>query len=135
MKQLKYSIQTRVNPRDHNSSQVGNPAPHKRSTVVYGELLSPSASEPLVKGSPPTIVGAVRAQPGAAGRIYNDSLDHKKKKKPSSVFFMKCPNWFPLRPGRGTATYSKRKSLCFPTPLLPPALLKSSFCCAVFSIK
>lgn len=59
----------------------------------------------------------------------------KKKKKPSSVFFMKCPNWFPLRPGRGTATYSKRKSLCFPTPLLPPALLKSSFCCAVFSIK
>lgn len=80
MKHLKYSIQTRVNPRDHNSSQVGNPAPHKWSTVVYGELLSPSASEPLVKGSPPTIVGAVRAQPGAAGRIYNDSLDHKKKK-------------------------------------------------------
>jgi len=114
MKQLKYSIQTRVNPRDHNSSQVGNPAPHKRSTVVYGELLSPSASEPLVKGSPPTIVGAVRAQPGAAGRIYNDSLDHKKKKNLHLFSLWNAPIGFLSDQGEARLHIQKERACAFP---------------------
>lgn len=49
-----------------------------------------------------------------------------------SIPFTKGHSWSPFRPERGTVMHSKGNRLCSPTPQLPPALLKSSFCYAIF---
>lgn len=82
------------------------------------------------KSPPPITVGAVRAQP----IVIDFRMTH---------WIINMSTWSiplrkghsrsgPFRPERGTVMHSKRNRLCSLTLQLPPTLLKSSFCYAIF---
>lgn len=108
----------------------GEPCIPKWSSRICRELLSPLTSDPLLRSLPTHCCGC---STGTAHSKRDFRMTHWIIKMSMwSIPFTKGHGWSPFRPERGTVNHSKRNMLYSPTPQLPPALPKSSFCYAGF---
>lgn len=112
----------------------GEPCIPKWSSGICQELLSLLTSDPLLKSLPTHCSGC---STGTAHSERDFRMTHWIIKMSLwSIPFTKGHGWSPFRAERHCKSFKKKNPnnrLCSPTPKLPPALLKSSFCYAVFS--